>query len=92
MAELAACFQKPSDLSHRLESLAIELLPSSTATLFSAGQLYASYRQNGGERSTLVPDFLIGAHALTQTDQLASADRGYLRRHFSGLKLLGPTG
>lgn len=87
-AELAACFVRADDLQRRLESLAIELLPSSKATLFAAGQIFAAYRQTGGVRTTMVPDFLIGAHALTQADQLASADRGYLRSYFGSLPLI----
>ena len=87
-AELAASFAQAEVLDRRLNALAIELLPSSKATLFAAGQIFKRYRQAGGARSNMVPDFLIGAHAATQADQLASADRGYLRAHFSGLKLL----
>ena len=87
-AELAAFFVRAKDLTYRLDSLAIELLPSSKTTLFEAGQVFSSYRQAGGVRTTMVPDFLIGAHALTQAQQLASADRGYLQKHFSGLKVV----
>ena len=73
-AELAAFFARAQDLHHRLESLAIELLPSSKATLFEAGRVFSSYRQAGGVRTTMVTDFLICAHAMTQAEQLASAD------------------
>ena len=87
-AELAASFAQAEALDRHLNALAIELLPSRKATLFAAGQIFKRYRQAGGARSNMVPNFLIGAHAATQADQLASADRGYLRAHFSGLKLL----
>jgi hypothetical protein len=87
-AELAAFFVRPGDLERQLENLALDLLPSSRATLFKAGQIFAAYRQQGGARTTMVPDFLIGAHALVQADQLASVDRGYLRQYFTGLQVL----
>ncbi len=87
-AELAAFFVRPGDLERQLENLAIDLLPSSRATLFKAGQIFSAYRGQGGARTTMVPDFLVGAHALVQADQLASVDRGYLRRHFAGLQVL----
>ena len=87
-AELAASFAQADVLDRRLSALAIELLPSTKTALFEAGRIFKRYRLAGGTRSNMVPDFLIGAHATTQADQLASADRGYLRQHFSDLKVL----
>jgi predicted nucleic acid-binding protein len=87
-AEVAAFFQDLAEIDQQLEMLDIALLPSTKATMFKAGRIYASYRKAGGARSTMAPDFLIGAHATMQANQLASADRGYLRAHFAGLKLL----
>jgi predicted nucleic acid-binding protein len=91
-AELAAFFVRAEDLEHQLENLGIDLLPSSRQTLFSAGQIHSDYRRSGGARTTMVPDFLIGAHALVQANRLASVDRGYLRKHFTGLQLLSADG
>lgn len=87
-AELAAFFVHLADLEQQLDNLAIDLLPSSRATLFKAGQIFTAYRRAGGARTTMVPDFLVGAHALVQADRLASVDRGYLRKHFVGLQLI----
>jgi predicted nucleic acid-binding protein len=87
-AELSAAFAQVDRLEQRLAELGIELLPSSKVSLFEAGLTFKRYRQAGGTRSNMVPDFLIGAHAAMQANQLASADRGYLRAHFAGLKLL----
>ena len=38
----------------------------------------------------MIPDFLIGGHALRQSNRLAAVDRGYLRRYFPKLKILTP--
>lgn len=51
---------------------------------------FRRYRQAGGPRQHLIPDFIIAAHAVTQAGRLAAADRGYLRRWFPGLVLLQP--
>lgn len=59
LAELASFFRRAEDLDRQLEYLAIDLLPSSRLTLFKAGQIHAAYRQAGGSRATMVPDFLM---------------------------------
>lgn len=91
-AELAAFFVRSADLDQQLTNLGIDLLPSCRATLFRAGQIHSAYRLAGGARVTMVPDFLIGAHALVQADRLASVDRGYMRKYFAGLSLLSAEG
>ena len=59
----------------------------SPVSAFLAGQTFRQYRQAGGPREHLIPDFLIAAHARTQADRLAAINRGYLRRWFPDLKL-----
>ena len=78
----------PSQLLKQLEALAIGYDDISTAAAHLAGCIHWKYRQEGGPRTHLVPDFLIAAHAEVQCDRLAAIDRGYLRRYFPRLKLL----
>ena len=89
-AELAPFFDDHATLAARLESLGVEFDPIQPDTAFLAGEIFGVYRQTGGPRANLIPDFLIGAHALNQADGLLAEDRCYLRQHFRGLKLLKP--
>ena len=89
-AEIAPAYAVESDLMEDLERLTISYDHIQPAASFKAGQIFKSFRRTGGPRTTLIPDFLIGAHALVQADRLAATDRGYLRTYFPTLKLLLP--
>ena len=87
-AEMSPGSNSPSQLLKQFEALAIGYDDISTAAAHLAGCIHWKYRQEGGPRTHLVPDFLIAAHAEVQCDRLAAIDRGYLRRYFPRLKLL----
>ena len=56
-----------------------------------AGRLWRSFREAGGaRRRRIVPDFLIGAHALDRADALLTRDRSFYRRYFKGLRVIEP--
>jgi len=80
----------PSDEEHRqqLEKLGVGFLPVSFEAACRAGQIHQAYRAAGGKRDRLVADFLVGAHALLQADQLATDDDGFMRKYFGHLKLV----
>jgi predicted nucleic acid-binding protein len=90
VAEMSAFFDRSSEMVSFLEDLQVEYAPLNLDAAIQAGSLFRSYRRSGGPRQHMIPDFLVGAHALHQSDQLASADRGFLRRYFPRLKIIAP--
>lgn len=89
-AELAPAFGAETDLQETLRKLGVSFEAITPSTAWHAGHTFRRYRDAGGPRDHLVPDFLIAAHAQFQADRLAATDRGYLRRYFSELALLQP--
>jgi len=91
LAEIAPVFDSEHEALDMLERLGIRFDTINAHAAFEAGQIFKRYRLEGGPRQHLIPDFLIGAHALRQCDRLAADDRGYLRRYFPKLRLLVPS-
>ena len=89
-AEIAPAFDSPQSLDQRLERLGITISSLDRGAAWEAGISFRRYRQSGGPKEHLIPDFLIAGHAMVHADRLAATDRGYLRRWFSDLKLLAP--
>lgn len=58
---------------------------------FLASRAWRTYRKRGGQRTRILADFLIGAHAQTQATRLLSRDRGFYRKLFPSLDLLDPS-
>jgi len=79
-----------SDAIHRrqLEKLGLEFLPATFESACLAGQIQQASRQEGGARERLLADFLVGAHAMLQADQLATNDLGFMRKYFADLTVV----
>ena len=90
-AELASQFPRRDALDCALESLDIRFEAVDREIGFAAGRAFRAYRESGGTRARILPDFLIGAHAQSRAGRLLSRDRGFYRAHFRKLTLLDPT-
>ena len=88
LAEVRSFF--PSDDACRKALLDLDLKHSPLTEHASvlAGKIFRTYRSEGGPRTTILPDFLVAAHAATQARSLATEDRGYLRTYFPNIRLL----
>ena len=90
-AEVAAFFTELKRLRGSLDLLSVRFDPIAPKTAHRAGRAFRAYRDQGGPRTHLIPDFLVGAHAQLQADGLLALDRGFYRRYFRDLKVVSPT-
>jgi predicted nucleic acid-binding protein len=58
---------------------------------FLAGKAYVKYRERGGRRRSLLPDFLIGAHAAIAGYRILTRDPRRYRSYFPTLELVAPS-
>jgi predicted nucleic acid-binding protein len=90
-AELCIHFSTQRECDGFLESNEIRVEPLNRKGHFLASRTWRSYRQQGGQRTRILGDFLIGAHAQVQATRLLSRDRGFYRKLFPSLSLIDPT-
>ncbi len=86
--EVRAFFQDDTTCRNAIAAAGIRLSDGDESTALMAGRIYRSYKSKGGKRGTLVPDFLVAAHAVTHAAALATTDRGYFRHYFPKLTLI----
>ena len=89
-AECAPGYPSAEVACERFDAIQLHYDPITPEAAYLAGRTFLEYRHEGGPRETLIPDFLIAAHAAVQADRLAATDRGYLRRYFPRIPLVNP--
>jgi len=90
-AELCIHFSSQRECDGFLETSRIRVEPLSREAHFLASRTWRTYRKQGGKRSRILADFLIGAHAQIQATRLLSRDRGFYRKLFPSLGLIDPS-
>jgi predicted nucleic acid-binding protein len=89
-AELCIHFETSLECDAFLESIEMRVQNLSREAHFLASRAWRAYRQQGGKRTRILADFLIGAHAEKQASRLISRDRGFYRKLFPSLNLHDP--
>lgn len=89
LAEIAPRFSAIEAMEAALPSrLLVEGIP--TAAAFLAGHAHANYRRAGGERTQILADFLIGAHAAVTRRPLLTRDPRRVSQYLPGVELVVP--
>lgn len=92
IAELSRGYQTIAALRAKLDELELGVLPLDDASAFLAGKRFQDFRRSrvSNEKSRVLPDFLIGAHALTLDVPLLTRDPRLYRRYFPEIHLITP--
>jgi predicted nucleic acid-binding protein len=90
-AELCIHFNTQAECGNFLHSNEIRVEALRAEAHFLASRAWRTYRLQGGQRTRMLADFLIGAHAQVQASQLLSRDRGFYDKLFPKLSLIDPS-
>jgi predicted nucleic acid-binding protein len=89
LAEIAPRFSTIEAMEAVLPSrLTVEEIPAAAA--FLAGHAHANYRRAGGDRTQILADFLIGAHAAVTHRPLLTRDPRRVSQYLPGVELIVP--
>jgi predicted nucleic acid-binding protein len=89
-AEVSIGFNQPDELESALPETFFQREPLPYEAAFLAGKAFLSYRQQGGNRRSPLPDFYIGAHAAVQNLPLLTRDVNRYRTYFPSVHLITP--
>ena len=89
-AELASRYVDETQLEKHIIQFRLAVRRVPRRALFRAGQAFAQYRKAGGERSNVLSDFFIGAHAEEVEVPLLTRDPKVYRTYVPRLQLITP--
>lgn len=87
-AEISVRFDRIEDLDESLVDF--QYLEVPRAACFLAGKCFLKYRRSGGAKTSPLPDFFVGAHAMVGGLPLLTRDRGRYQSYFPKLKIIAP--
>jgi predicted nucleic acid-binding protein len=77
-------------IDHLLEKLSVTIVDIDRTAAQLAANAFRRYRQRGGTKTGVLPDFFIGAHAHSQGMTLLTRDGARYRTYFPELAMVCP--
>jgi predicted nucleic acid-binding protein len=88
--EVSIRFERIEELDEALPSAIFEREDVPYEAAFLAGKAYLAYRRRAGTKSSLLPDFYVGAHAAIRSYRVLTRDVARYRTYFPKLVLIAP--
>lgn len=89
-AELSGRYRSWQDVAKVVDRAGLKVARMTLSHCHRAGVAFNIYRKNGGARTTILPDFLIGAHAAGQGWPVLTRDRKGFAAYFPEVELIDP--
>jgi predicted nucleic acid-binding protein len=89
-AEISVQFTTVESLDDVLKEILVDVVSTPRPALFLAGKAFLQYRAAGGQRTGVLSDFLIGAHAAVQNIPILTRDARRYRHYFPTVELIAP--
>ena len=89
-AEISIGYQSIEELEGLVPTAVFRREPLPYEAAFLAGKSFLAYRRRGGQRTSPLPDFYIGAHAAVRGYRLLTRDVQRFRTYFPTVTLLAP--
>lgn len=89
-AEISHAYEDAPEVLQMLDTIGIVLVRLTLPECHLAGRAFAEYRRRGGDRTTILPDFLIGAQAASRGWPLITRDRKGFASYFPAVELIDP--
>ena len=89
-AETSIRFPDPTEFDAVLEEMGVTVAPFARLVPFVAGKAFTNYRNSGGSRDRVLPDFFVGAHAEVERLPLLTRDSRRYRTYFPSVTLIAP--
>ncbi|NGY04062.1 type II toxin-antitoxin system VapC family toxin [Solimonas terrae] len=89
-SELSLTFDSIEALDQVVDGMGLELHELPRPALFLAGRAFVKYRRSGGQRTSVLADFFIGAHAAIAGCGILTRDARRYKNYYPTVPLITP--